>query len=430
MEKIFWFAVFVCSFAFPAFAQRQAEVTVTSTYLRRSPDYKAEKLLTLSKGEKVTIEKSDGARGWSYVSTANGTKGWILTPTIQTIKNAEKIIKKTPSPIQNQPATATKSANPSNETPTVSLSPTPAATPRATENDNEVLKIETEEVSLNVRVVNAANRPVADLKETAFKVYEDGAAQPITSISKTEVPIFNALLIDNSRSLRSQLGKVIEAGKILAGTNNPRDETAVVRFVSSNKIEVIQEFTPNMARINNALDNLFIEGGQTAIIDAVYKTAEMVQKYQNSQKKEDVKLRALILVTDGDDRGSQYDERLLFELLRNSYVQIYAIGFTDDLSDAPDSETGISRRQKARNFLTRLAEETGGKVYFPDSIDWLNEIALEISGELRTQYVLTYAPTNTTRDGGFRKIKVEINDGAAGEKRTAITRTGRNAPSN
>jgi Ca-activated chloride channel family protein len=298
------------------------------------------------------------------------------------------------------------------------------------EDDNEVLQIDTEEVTLNVRVVNSGNRPVGNLKESAFKVYEDGVLQPITSVTTAEVPIFNALVIDNSRSLRAQLPRVIEAGKIIAGANKPQDEVSVVRFVSADKIEVVQGFTPDKTMINNALDNLFVEGGQTAIIDAVYRTAEMVQKYQNSQKKEDVKIRTLILVSDGDDRGSQFTEKLLFELLRNSYVQIYAIGFTNDLSDVPDPETGISRRQRARAFLTRLAQETGGKVYFPDSIEQLGKIALEISGELRTQYVVSYSPTNTNRDGSFRQIKVEVTEGTTGEKRTAITRTGRNAAVN
>ena len=471
--KFFTSAVFVLLFSLSIFAQKQAEVVVTSTYLRKAPDYSGEKLQTLQKGDKVTFEKGRQASNWSYVSIADGTlKGWILTSTLQTIKNAEKVVPKPtptpekivekPTPTAPQKVTKIPTQNPktnvqpSNKTPqtvvppsnqtaqkvvpaqttipntaqSVNPSPTPAATPETPENDNEVLKIDTEEVSLNVRVVNAANRPVGNLNETAFKIYEDGVLQPITAVTTAEVPIFNALVIDNSRSLRSQLAKVVEAGKIIVGTNKPQDESSVVRFVSANKIEVVQNFTANKTMLNNALDNLFVEGGQTAIIDAVYRTAEMVEKYQNSQKKEDIKLRALILVTDGDDRGSKFDEKLLFELLRNSYVQIYAIGFTNDLSDAPDAETGISRRQKARTFLTRLAQETGGKVYFPDSIDALPKIAAEISGEFRTLYVISYAPTNGNRDGSFRRIKVEITDDANKEKRTAITRTGRNAPRN
>ena len=453
--KIFTALFFAILFAVSAFAQKQAEVVVTSTYLRKTPDYNAEKLQTLQKGDKVTFEKGRESGSWSYVSINDGAiKGWILTATLQTIKNAEKAVQKPTETLQKtvQPTNKTppESVQNSNKTPPEKLPPpiaptqnqtakvnppetpvpVPAATPETPVEDNEVVKIDTEEVSLNVRVVNSNNRPVGNLRETSFKIYEDGVLQPITSVTTAEVPIFNALVIDNSRSLRSQLAKIIEAGKIIVGTNRPADEAAVVRFVSANKIEVVQEFTSNKAAINNALDNLYVEGGQTAIIDAVYKAAEMVQKYQNSQKKEDVKLRTLILVSDGDDRSSSYDEKQLFELLRNSFVQIYAIGFTNDLSDAPDAETGISRRQKARDFLTRLARETGGKVYFPDSIDALPKIALEISGELRTQYVISYSPTNGTRDGGFRQIKVEIADDETGEKRTAVTRTGRNAAVN
>lgn len=418
-------------FALSVFAQRQAEVTVTLTYLRKTPDYNGEKLRTLQKGEKVTIEKGGGANGWTFVSTADGSlKGWVLSNTITVLKQAEKV-----SPVPN-PNPQTKVQTKPQVTPTPPVTPVtdlPDATPTPSdvvEDDNEVLQIDTEEVTLNVRVVNSGNRPVGNLKESSFKVYEDGVLQPITSVTTAEVPIFNALVIDNSRSLRAQLPRVIEAGKIITAANKPQDEVTVVRFVSADKIEVVQTFTPNKTLIENALDNLFVEGGQTAIIDAVYRTAEMVQKYQNSQKKEDVKLRTLILVSDGDDRGSSYDEKMLFELLRNSFVQIYAIGFTDALSDVPDAATGISRRQKARAFLTRLAQETGGKVYFPDSIDQLSKIATEISSELRTQYVVSYSPTNTNRDGSFRQIKVEVTADPKGEKRTAITRTGRNAAKN
>jgi Ca-activated chloride channel family protein len=135
-------------------------------------------------------------------------------------------------------------------------------------------------------------------------------------------------------------------------------------------------------------------------------------------------LRAIILVSDGDDRGSSYKEQQLFELLRESHVQIYAIGFVNDLSKEPDGGS-ISRQEKAKTLLIRLTQETGGKVYFPNSINELPQIASDISGELRTQYLISYSPTNENRDGTFRKIKVVIAEGANKEKRSAITRTGR-----
>jgi Ca-activated chloride channel family protein len=243
-------------------------------------------------------------------------------------------------------------------------------------------------------------------------------------LTTAEVPVINALVIDNSRSLRTQLEKIIEAGKIIVGTNHPKDESAVVRFVSRDKIEVVQDFTANKNSLNNALDNLFVEGGQTAIIDAVYRTAKKVDEYQKSQKREDVRLRALILVSDGDDRSSSYTEQQLFDLLRASQVQIYAVGFINNLRTEPDA-SGINRQEKAKSFLTRLAQETGGKVYFPNAIEELPRIASDISAELRTQYLISYTPTDENRNGNFRKIKVEIADGANKEKRIAITRTGR-----
>ena len=429
--KIYIIAVLILLSGLTVCAQKQAEVIVASTYLRQSPDAASEKVQTLQKGDKVTFEKTQESYGWYYVSVANRTvKGWIRKDTIQRLETEkpEKTVRANASPksVKSVPTAAptpTKSVPIAVTTPANVPSPVPAATPKPAE-DEEVIRIETEEVSLKVRVVDEKNRTVKNLNQAQFKVYEDEVLQPITAITTEEVPIINALVIDNSRSLRSQLGKIIEAGKIIVASNLPQDESTVVRFVSKEKIEVVQDFTPNKDLLNNALDNLLIEGGQTAIIDAVYQTAKKVDGYQKSQKKEDAKIRALILVSDGDDRSSFYKEAELFDLLRESQVQIYAVGFINNLSATPETE-GISRQQKAQDFLTRLAQETGGKVYFPASIADLPQIAADISREIRTQYLISYTPTNERRDGTFRKIKVVVSEADNGEKRTVITRTGR-----
>jgi Ca-activated chloride channel family protein len=432
--KFFIAIVLTLFFAFSAFAQAQAEVIVTSTFLRKSPDVASEKVQTVQKGDFLIFEKSKDTNGWYYVSTSDRTiKGWIRKDTVRRVSNAEKVNQTptnvvavpTPKPVQPVRTLPIVTSTPDISSPVVNPSPSPASTPTVVEEDNEVVRVDTEEVSLNVRVVDGNNRSVNNLEQSQFRVYEDDVLQSITSLGTAEVPIINALVIDNSRSLRTQLGKIIDAGKIIISTNRPKDESVVVRFVSKDKIEVVQDFTTNKNSLNNALDNLFVEGGQTAIIDAIYRTAKKVDEYQKSQKKEDVKLRSLILVSDGEDRGSSYKEQQLFELLRQSQVQIYAVGFVNDLSR--EDANGINRQEKAKSFLTRLAQETGGKVYFPNSIDELPQIASDISGEMRTQYLISYEPTNGSRDGTFRKIKVEIVDGASKEKRIAITRAGRNA---
>jgi len=303
-------------------------------------------------------------------------------------------------------------------TPVKSVSPEPT-----TVDDDEPIRIDTELVNLNVRVVDRNNRSIANLNQNDFTVYEDNVPQKIEFFSKAEVPTNYAMVIDNSGSMRLQLDKVIEASKIIVNTNRAEDETSIIRFVDSEKIEITQDFTANKGDIIEALDNLYIEGGPTAIIDAIYLAAERVDEYEKSRNPNDRKRRALVLVSDGEDRDSFYKEQQLFELLRESDVQIYAVGFVNDLN----KEGGLIKKSpqgKAKEFLERLAKETGGKVYFPNSLSELNGIAQDIANELRTQYSIGYQPAADKKDVVYRAIKVTVNDGPNKEKRIAITRTG------
>jgi len=312
-------------------------------------------------------------------------------------------------------------------TPTPPLpAPKASATPSSFNEEPDVLKVDTELVNLNVRVVDRNNRPINGLQQSDFKVFEDNAAQQIEFFDRSEVPTNYALVIDNSGSLRSQLEKVIEAGKILVNTNRPDDETSIIRFVSRDKISIEQQFTANKTDLIDALDNLFIEGGQTAIIDAVYLAAKQVAEYEQAKGKDDRKRRALVIVSDGEDRDSYYNEAQLFELLRETDVQIYTIGFIGDLSKE-GGFIGKSPQGKAKAFLERLAAETGGKAYFPAGINELSSLAKDIGSELRMQYSIGYIPSNDRNDGTFRNIKVMVDDGPNKQKRIAITRAGRTA---
>lgn len=314
--------------------------------------------------------------------------------------------------------TATTSPSPTATPPSIKPSPTP-------DDSDEVIKVDTELVNLSVRVVDRNNRPINNLRQNDFKIFEDGVQQQIEFFSQAEVPTNYAIVVDNSGSMRRQLDKVIEAGKVFVNANRPEDETMIVRFIGRDKIEIEQPFTPNKAELIDALENLFVEGGQTAVIDAVYLTVENVDSYQRNDR-EDRKRRALILVTDGEDRNSYYSEKQLMELLRESEVQIYAIGFVDELSN----DSGFiskSPKAKAKALLEKMASETGGKAYFPASAAELPRLAQEISSEIRTQYSIGYIPSNDRRDGSFRSIKVSVADGPNSQKRIAVTRAGRTA---
>jgi len=306
--------------------------------------------------------------------------------------------------------------------PTPAKSVSPIASPTI-EEDNETIKIDTELVNLNVRVVDRNNRSIANLNQSDFTIYEDNVPQKIEFFSKSEVPTNYAMVIDNSGSMRLQLDKVIEASKIIVNTNRPDDETSIIRFVDSDKIEITQDFTSNKGDIMEALDNLFIEGGPTAIIDAIYLAAQRTDEYEKSRNPNDRKRRALILVSDGEDRDSFYKEQQLFDLLRESDVQIFAVGFINELSK-DGGFISKSPQGKSKAFLERLAKETGGKVYFPNSLSELNGIAQDIANELRTQYSIGYQPASDKKDVAYRAIKVSVTDGPNKEKRIAITCTG------
>ena len=314
-------------------------------------------------------------------------------------------------------------------TPTPSATATPAPRPAPTIREEDIIeKVETELVNLNVRVVDRNNRPVNNVLESEFKIYEDNVPQKIEFFSKSEVPTNYSLVIDNSGSLRSQIDEVIEASKILVAANKTQDETSIIRFVSSDKIEILQDFTANKTDLNDALDNLYIEGGQTAIIDAIYLAAGKVTDYEKSLNNVDRKRRALVLVSDGEDVSSYYSQQQLFDLLRETDVQIYVVGFVKDLS----TEKGFitkSKQGKAKAFLEKLASETGGRAYFPNAVSELNGVAREIAAELRTQYSIGYLPSNDRDDGTFRNIKVMVDDGPNKQKRIALTRSGRMADS-
>src|SRR4029434_4947883 len=170
------------------------------------------------------------------------------------------------------------------------------------------------------------------------------------------------------------------------------------------------------------LDSFYVEGGQTAIIDAVYLSAEHVSEYKKDDPLADRRRRALIVITDGEDRNSFYKQEQLFARLREEDVQIFVIGFINEL-DKEAGFIGKSPRDKAVSLINKLASETGGRAFFPESISELPQIANEIVRDLRTQYVVSYDPTNKAHDGTYRAIKVTVADSGEQGKRIALTRS-------
>lgn len=354
-------------------------------------------------------------------------------------RSTQTIPAPTPSPVKTTPAQPAPTATPTptqrptgpdriaptlgEPPPPPRLKPTPTPTPPPTIEEGDILRINAELVQLHVRVIDRNNKPINNVGQNEFHIFEDGAPQTIESFTREEVPISYGLAVDTSGSLRSQLQSVIDAGKTIINSNKSGDETFLVRFISSDKIETVQDFTSSKDLLMDGLDSFYVEGGQTAIIDAVYLSAEHVSEYKKGDEG-DRRRRALIVITDGEDRNSFYKQEQLFARLREEDVQIFVIGFVNEL----DKEAGLIRkspREKAVALINKLASETGGRAFFPESVSELPEIANEIIRDLRTQYVLSYNPTNKVQDGSFRAIKVTVDQPSGSDKRIALTRTGR-----
>lgn len=270
-------------------------------------------------------------------------------------------------------------------------------------------------VLLNVRIADEAGRPVSDVRQEEIRVSEDGVPQTISFFSKEELPLSYGLAIDNSGSLRSQMDKVIEAGKIVVNGNSPNDETFLLRFISSDKIELVTAFTSNKALLFQALDSLYTEQGQTAVIDAVHVAIEGLAK--SKRRLDSNRRRALVLITDGEDRASQYKRSELTELLHKEDIQIFVIGLTNQIE-------GWRERGEARDLLKFLARETGGRVFFPNSASELRGIAEEITHDLRTQYLIGYTPTGVKPGKSFHKVQVTVAESQGKGKLVAVTRVG------
>lgn len=281
-------------------------------------------------------------------------------------------------------------------------------------------------VRLNVIVSDESKRVVGDLRREDFRVEEDGVPQAITHFAREESPVSYTLVVDNSGSLRGVLDYILRACAALVSANRPGDETSLTRFVGSDQIEVPQDFTAEQWRLVRAIESMYVEGGQTAIVDAVYLSAQRVAERRTDEAG---RRRALVLLTDGEDRSSYHKQSDLQKLLRTHDVQVFVIGVVSVLGKS-QALFGKGPREKATAFLNNLAQETGGRAFFPKNAKEMQEAVEEIARDLRSQYVIGYQTSNANRDGKFRKIQVKLVEAAAaaGSTRTVHARSGYFAP--
>lgn len=190
--------------------------------------------------------------------------------------------------------------------------------------------------------------------------------QPAPKAEK--VAVSYGLVIDNSGSIRTLLDKVITVVTDVVDANEAEDEAFLLTFVDTSKIVLRQEFTFSKSELHDAAENMFIEGGQTAILDAVKISADYLSK---NARTDGVRSRALILVTDGEDResGSKIDDVL--RLLKEQNIRVYVVALADG--------------KIFPKLIDRLTKETGGAKFSPKTRADLTTVATQIAASIRTK---------------------------------------------
>jgi Ca-activated chloride channel family protein len=275
------------------------------------------------------------------------------------------------------------------------------------------IKIDTDLVNLDVTVVDQNNTPVFNLKKEDFSVYEDKIKQTIENVSREEVPVSFGLVIDTSGSMRSKLQTVTDSAVSLVKQMRQEDEAFVASFKA--EPELVQDFTTDRRELEDALGELYTSGG-TALLDAIIATADYAQEKGKRRRK------ALVVITDGLEKNSSVKEKEVMDAIKEDDVQVYLVGFIDDDTEEK-SLFGRGSSKKAKDLLSRIADDSGGRAYFPKDISEIPAIAAQIGKDLRTQYVVSYYPTNDKRDGTYRTIQVGVSN-PSGRKLIARTRRG------
>lgn len=277
---------------------------------------------------------------------------------------------------------------------------------------DDAIKLETELVLLDVTVIDQNNNPVFTLGKGDFTVYEDKVKQEIDEVSREEVPLSLGIVIDTSGSMRSKLQTVTNAALSLIKQMRSDDEAFVAQFKV--EPELVIDFTHDQHELEEALGELYTSGG-TALLDAIIATSDYAREKGKQRRK------ALVIISDGLERNSAVKEKEMLQAIKENEVQIYLVGFISE--DEPAGLFGRSPAKRAKELLTRLAEDSGGRAFFPKEVSEMPAIAAQISKDLRMQYVLSYYPSNHMRDGKFRTISVVV-DSKENRKLIARTRKG------
>jgi Ca-activated chloride channel family protein len=323
--------------------------------------------------------------------------------------------------------------------------------------EGDVVRVETQLVTVPAVVTDKTGRPISTLRAENFNVFEDGQPQRLTNFATTEAPFEIALLLDTSGSTREELGLIRDAANAFLSALRPGDRIAIIAFNNSPgangpvaTVEVLSSLTDKRTVLRTAIATLGTSNG-TPFYDALSRVADEV--FREPPTEQFRGRRAVVALTDGVDSTSNSDyntARAKFARVgvATYFIQVSTEDYVEDrlLKDCQDDgrltlsakqlerfrqlfapsaqkedyadfcrlgqfeRMDISRRlyNLARSEMAEMARATGGKNFSAASLQEARAAFAEVANEIGTQYSLGYYPSNKTRDGRFRQIKVEL----------------------
>jgi Ca-activated chloride channel homolog len=276
--------------------------------------------------------------------------------------------------------------------------------------DAATFRTHTDLVALNVTVTNRADKHVTGLQPNQFVILENGVRQPLTFFSAESVPLDLAILIDGSASMQGKIEHARAAAAGLARSMRSGDRASVVEFRDT--VRLRQRLTTDTSAVESAIGEI-VARGSTALYDALY--IALKELTTASRDEQQVRRRAIVLLSDGADTASlsSYDD--ISELARRAGVVVYAVSLKSpaDVALQNLSSGGRPFQRETDYGMKVLAQETGGRAFFPEKPAELKGIYDGIAEELGHQYALGYVPTDPRRDGAWRRVAVQVLAGDA-----------------
>jgi VWFA-related protein len=291
----------------------------------------------------------------------------------------------------------------------------PPPNPQETQQSQTTIKVPINIVNVLATVLNRRNKLVPDLTQDDFKLLDENAVQNIKTFSRqSDIPLRIGLLLDTSNSIRDRIKFEQDAAVNFLYTVLRRGKDQAFAMTFDDEPQMVQGFTGDTGLLRDQIVKTHAGGG-TAVYDAIYEAcAKHLSNPPPPVDQPDNVRRVMILISDGEDNLSDRTRSEAIEMAQRTGVVIYTIStsiqWVTTTAEKDCRATGTCKYHltDGDKILQGLAEETGGRSFFPYHVDDLDQSFQDIGDELRNQYQITYNPSNFIPNGKYHRIKLEV----------------------